>query len=129
MTIDIRGIAVSRLVEAHVTKRMTAALTRLAVKPVGAQVVFHDENGPKGGIDIRCAVSVRLPYRPSVRVEHMGETPRLAFDAAFAVLERQLERYLERARESRRRPKKYYVAKRLRAVRPEAAERVGAEAT
>jgi len=35
------------------------------------------------------------------------------FDASFKSLERQLERYRERDRDSRRHPKKYYVAKRL----------------
>jgi len=80
---------------------------------VGVQALFHDENGPKGGIDIRCALTVRLPYRPSVRAEHLGENERQAFDEAFAVLDRQLARYAERFRDSRRRPKKYYAAKRL----------------
>lgn len=129
MTIDIRGTAGNRLLHAQIQKRMTAALAKLRVKPVGAQVLFLDDNGPKGGVDVRCAVTVRLPYRRSVRVEHMGTTLRLAFDAAFAVLERQLERYVERDRESRRRPKKYFVAKRMLAATPEAAARPDAEAT
>jgi ribosome-associated translation inhibitor RaiA len=43
----------------------------------------------------------------------MAETPRLAFDGALKAFERRLERYRERDRDSRRRPKKYWVAKRL----------------
>jgi len=113
MGIDIRGVAGNRLLHAHVRKQMSGALARLNVAPLGARVVFVDENGPKGGIDIRCALTIRLPFRPSIRVEHMGETPRRAFDDAFALFERQVERDLERTRESRRRPKKYYAAKRL----------------
>lgn len=80
---------------------------------MAAQATFFDENGPKGGPAIRCALTVRLPYRPTVRVENVAETARLAFDGALAVLERQLERYRERDRDNRRRPKKYFVAKRL----------------
>ncbi len=113
MTIDIRGVADGPALRAHVTARMTAALARLAVPPMTARVTFFDENGPKGGVDIRCALLVRLPRRPAIRAEHMGETPRAAFDGAFAVLERLLERYVERGRENRRHPKKYFVAKRL----------------
>jgi hypothetical protein len=113
MVIDIRGIAGNRLLRAHVRKQMSEALARLPVTPLSAQVLFLDENGPKGGIDIRCALTVRLPFQPSVRVEHMGQTHRRAFDEAVTVLERRLERDVERARRSRRRPKKYYVAKRL----------------
>lgn len=73
---------------------------------------FVDDNGPKGG-GIRCALTLRLPYRPALRVEQTAMTARLAFDGAIATLERQLERHGERQRERRRRPKKYYVAKRL----------------
>ena len=113
MVIDIRGIAGNRLLRARVRKQMSGALDRLRVTPLGAKVLFVDENGPKGGMDIRCALTVRLPFQPSVRVEHMGQTPRRAFDEAFTVLERQLERDVERARQSQRRPKKYYIAKRL----------------
>src|SRR5262245_18918639 len=121
MKIDIRGDAGDRLLPAHVTKRMAAALSRLHVKPVGAQVLFTDVNGPKGGDDERCSLTVRLPYRRPVHVEHMGETRRFAFDEAFGTLRQLLERYVERARESRRHPKKYFVASRLVARAPGAA--------
>lgn len=113
MTTEIRGIPIDRALRAHVNKRLTAGLARLATTPVGALVTFFDENGPKGGPAMRCALTVRLPYRPHVRVEDIAETPRLAFDGGFAKLERELERYRERDRESKRHPKKYYTAKRL----------------
>jgi ribosome hibernation promoting factor len=118
MTIDIRGIPGNRTLTAHVEQRMGFALARLHVEPVGAEVLFLDENGAKGGIDVRCAVTVRLPYRQPVRVEHLATAPRVAFDEAFRVLERQLERYVDRDRESRRRPKKYFVAKRMLSTEP-----------
>lgn len=122
MTIAIRGVRGNDRLRAHVTRRLRAALAKLRARPVAAQVLFRDENGPKGGVDIRCALTVRLPYRPFVRVEHMGTTHRFAFDGAFAVLERQLERYVERDRESRRYPKKYFAARRLFGGEPRAAK-------
>lgn len=118
MAIEIRGAGGDTALETHVEKRMTPVLERGPARPMGALVAFVDENGPKGGVDIRCSLTVQLPGRRSVHVEHMGETARLAFDAAFAVLERQLERDADRSRESRRRPKKYFVAKRLLAAKP-----------
>jgi ribosome-associated translation inhibitor RaiA len=118
MAIEIRGSAGDMVLEAHVQERMAPVVERLRATPSGALVSFFDENGPKGGVDIRCSVTVHLPARRSVHVEHMGETARLAFDAAFEVLERQLERDVERGRESRRRPKKYFVAKRLLGTKP-----------
>jgi ribosome-associated translation inhibitor RaiA len=85
----------------------------LKVKPVGAGVTFFDDNGPKGGVAMRCALTARVPYRPTLRVEKTAQTRRAAFDEAVKALDRQLDRYRERDRDSRRHPKKYFVAKRL----------------
>ncbi len=111
--VDIGGIEREPALRARIARQVGAALGLLTGRPVAAQVVFFDDNGPKGGRAIRCALTVRLPYRPTIRVERTAETSRLAFDAGFAVLERQLERYRERDRDSRRYPKKYFAAKRL----------------
>jgi ribosome-associated translation inhibitor RaiA len=113
MTIEIRGIERDAALRARVSRLLGATLEPLRVKPVAARATFFDDNGPKGGPAIRCALTVRVPYRPTVRVEHTAETPRLAFDGAIPTLERQLERYRERDRDRRRHPKKYFVAKRL----------------
>jgi ribosome-associated translation inhibitor RaiA len=113
MAIQIRGIRKDTTLGARVSARVAAALASLHVAPVGAKVTFFDDNGPKGGLAMRCALDVRVPYRPAIRVEHVAATSRLAFDGAYSILERQLERYRERDRDIRRRPKKYFVAKRL----------------
>ena len=113
MAIEIRGVPTDRALRAHVTARLTPSLAHVATKPIAAQVTFFDENGPKGGLAMRCAVTVRLPYRPHVHAEDIAETLRTAFDGAFAKLERELERYQDRDRESTRHPKKYYTAGRL----------------
>ena len=113
MTIEIRGIKKDTTLRARVSAHVGAALASLRVAPVGAKVTFFDDNGPKGGLAMRCALDVRVPYRRAIRIEHVAETSRLAFDGAFGALERQLERYRERDRDIKRRPKKYFVAKRL----------------
>ena len=113
MTMEIRGIRRDPALRARVEKQVQSALERLRLKPITAQATFFDDNGPKGGLAIRCALTARLPYRPTLRVECTAATQRTAFDGAFTALERRLERYRERARDSRRRPKKYFVAKRL----------------
>jgi ribosome-associated translation inhibitor RaiA len=111
--IEVLGIRADAALRRHATTAVRDALARLTARPITAQVTFVDDNGPKGGRAARCAVTVRLPYRPHVRVEKVAETPRLAFDAALAVLERDLERYRERQRDQQRHPKKYFAAKRL----------------
>ena len=128
MIVDIRGIPGNARLQAHIRRRLTSALARLPVAGVTAQAFLFDENGPKGGTDIRCTLTVRLPYRPSLRAERLAETHRRAFDEALEILERQLERYVERSRESRRRPKNYYVAKRLLGSGREGAAKPGARA-
>jgi ribosome-associated translation inhibitor RaiA len=122
MTTTVEMIKISGLERdpqrGRVTRLMTEALEKLAVAPVKGQVSFFDDNGPKGGRAMRCALTVRLPFRPSIRVERSAVTPRLAFDAAFAVLERQLERYRERDRDNKRHPKKYFAAGRIAGETP-----------
>ena len=113
MLIDIQGVEKDRALRARAAKVVGAALKPIKMAPIRAKITFFDDNGPKGGLGTRCAVDVRLPYRPAIRVEQVAETSRLAFDGAFAALERQLERYRERARDNQRHPKKYFVAKRL----------------
>lgn len=117
MTTNVEAIKITGLerdpLRGRAMRLMADALAKLAVAPVKGQASFFDDNGPKGGRAIRCALTVRLPFRPSVRVERTAETPRLAFDAAFAVLERQLERYRERDRDNKRHPKKYFAARRV----------------
>jgi len=116
MTTNVETIRISGIERDPLRSRaatlMTEALARLTVGPVKGRVAFFDANGPKGGRAMRCAMTVRLPFRPSIRVERSAVTPRLAFDAAFAVLERELERYRERDRDSKRHPKKYFAARR-----------------
>ena len=73
--IDIRGISDEHPLQAHVRRTMSAALAHVRPAPLGVQVRFVDDNGPKGGVDIRCALTVRVPFRPSIRVEHMGRPP------------------------------------------------------
>ena len=119
MVIDILGVEKDTALRARAAKVVGAALKLIKLAPIRAKVTFFDDNGPKGGRGMRCAVDVRLPYRPPIRVEQVAETSRLAFDGAFGALERQLERYRQRDRDFKRRPKKYFAAKRLLAGGPQ----------
>lgn len=113
MRIEIKGTRRDTALRTHVAERLEASLRPLKVAPITAQVNFVDDNGPKGGLALRCALTVQVPYRPAIRVERTAATGRLAFDAGMAALERRLERYREQDRDSRRHPKKYYAARRL----------------
>jgi hypothetical protein len=109
----IKGETVDPALRSLVRRRMQEVLEPLRVRPVAAEVTFFDDDGPKGGRAWRCALTLRLPYRPPVRVERVELSPRLAFHAGYGILERQLARYREVDRDRRRRPKKYFIARRL----------------
>src|SRR4030095_15976557 len=109
--IEFRGSFAAPTIAARVARELADVLESLPVEPTSARVTFTDENGPKGGNAIRCAVEVRLPGRPPVHVEDVASTPRLALDAGLAKLARRLRRIRESTREARRRPKKYYAAR------------------
>jgi ribosome-associated translation inhibitor RaiA len=112
MPIEISGLAIRGPLRTRITT-LVEDLLKGVPSPAVAQVTFFDENGPKGGLGIRCAFTVSLPRRPRIRVEHVAETPRLAFDGGITALERRLKAITERRRDLRRRPKKYFTAKRL----------------
>lgn len=111
-SVDVRieGDAV-RIARAHVVARMTRVVRRLPLRPLTARVRFVDVNGPKGGMDIRCAVDLRLPRRPLVHVERLATTARRAFDGACDTLARRVDEATARWRQARRHPKKYYTAR------------------
>ena len=113
MSIQIAGTIDRPIPHEHVATRMRRILERLPLPSVTANVTFRDVNGPKGGDDIRCAVLVQLPRRPPMCVERAGRTPRLAFDATYDRIVRQLDDDRGRRRDNRRHTKKYFAAKRL----------------
>src|SRR5262245_28685720 len=116
--VEIEGAPRNAALRTRIAQGLGKAVRRAAAEPKTALVSFTDVNGPKGGVGIRCAITVWMPRRRPVHVEEMATEARFAFSAAVDVLERGLRRQDERAQERRRRPKKYYVAKRL--LEPEA---------
>ena len=97
----------------RVRAKVADALRRIRPVPTAAKIVFADENGPKGGIDTRCTIVTEMPRRRASAVTELADSLELAFDAAFTALETSIARDRERWRELVRRPKKYYLAKRL----------------
>ena len=96
-----------------VRARLSALLTARGIEPSRVSVEFVDQNGRKGGPSVRCAAHVTLARHPALHVESIDTTPRRAFDAVLAGLDRQLLRFVRRMRDRARRPKKYFAAKRL----------------
>jgi ribosome-associated translation inhibitor RaiA len=113
--VEIVGLSTGETARLRSSRRLAAALAALPPETSSARVTFADDNGPKGGPAMRCALTVSMPPRRRIHVEARALTTRLALDAALDRLERRLFRSEEILRESRRRPKKYYAAGRARA--------------
>jgi len=118
MSVVIEGLGDDRALRTLISGKVTNTLARLQVAATTVRVQFSDENGTKGGVDMRCSLTIAVPHRPELHAEATAADTRLAFEQAFAALERQIERDRERGRVERRHPKKYYLAKRL--LEPEA---------
>jgi putative sigma-54 modulation protein len=127
MSVVIEGLGDDRALRTLIAGKITNTFARLQVVATTVRVQFSDENGAKGGVDIRCSLTVDVPRRPELHADTIAADPRLAFEQAFAALERQIERDRERGRAERRHPKKYYLAKRL--LEPEARPEVTSEST
>jgi ribosome-associated translation inhibitor RaiA len=108
--VEIQGLPARETARLRSDRRLAAALEAMPPRASTARVAFADDNGPKGGPAMRCALTVSLPPRRRIHVDARAVTTRLAFDAALAKLERRLSRSQETIRESGRRPKKYYAA-------------------
>ncbi|MGH7311808.1 MAG: HPF/RaiA family ribosome-associated protein [Candidatus Rokuibacteriota bacterium] len=113
MTFTFEGLNHDPALRELILRKLEGLAERLRPAPVSARIAFTDENGPKGGVDTRCTLTIEVPRRPALHVEQIAANHRLAFDGAFAGLEQLVLRERETTRTQRRRPKKYYVAKRL----------------
>ena len=112
IAIVVEGVRSSALAS-HVRTKIAQALGRVDPPPTAAKVIFADENGPKGGPGIRCTIVHDMPRRRDFSVTEFAPSEEIAFDAAFEALETSVSRDRERRRELVRRPKKYFLAKRL----------------
>jgi ribosome-associated translation inhibitor RaiA len=114
--VEVLGTKGDPALHRRVLAQMQRHLGRIGLTPASGRAAFTDENGPKGGRAMRCALTVTLPYRPGIHVEQVDTDPRRAFDGAMEVLERELARYRERDRDGKRHPQKYFAANQAEAV-------------
>jgi ribosome-associated translation inhibitor RaiA len=106
----IQGIAAADPLQNVIARKLDAVLRRSRVRATASVVSFSDVNGPKGGVDIQCAVTIEAPRRPAQHASALAADARLALDGALEALERELRRDRGKRRDLARRPKKYFVA-------------------
>lgn len=104
MQIDIqaRGFKLTEGLREYVQRRLSFVFgsTRSSVRRISVRL--SDENGPRGGDDMRCRMQVRLAAAPSVVIEDTESNLYVAIDRAADRIGRAVARRVERLRKFRR---------------------------
>jgi putative sigma-54 modulation protein len=88
----------------YVTRRLYFALGRFAPQIASVTACLGDCNGPRGGVDKRCRIVVKLRRLESVLREAHADALEAAVSAAAESAGRGVARALERRRRTTRRP-------------------------
>ena len=101
MKIDIRGrhVELTETLLAHTERRLRFALSRFGQRIRHVTVQLTDLNGPRGGVDKQCRVTVTLSPSRRVMVEATDADLPTAIDRAADRVERSVTRDLEWMRE------------------------------
>lgn len=103
MTVDVQAInfGSSQPLFEHARRRLDASLDRFAQRIRRVSVKLEDENGPKGGQDMRCQIEVELDRHGRVIIEQHDSDPYVAVDRAADRAKRTVRRAIGRARARR----------------------------
>lgn len=106
MQISLRrkNIEVSQEMRERLERRLAFALDRVGSRVTDVTVFVEDGNGPRGGIDKRCAIVVRLAPSGKLVLEERDSDLGSLFDRAADRLGRTVRRELSRRFERRREP-------------------------
>jgi hypothetical protein len=107
------GGAERRVNATRIAGELEHVCRRRGVTEGALRVTFTDANGPKGGRDQRCAITLRVPRRTALHAESIATTAAQAWRTARDVFEQRLQAFFAERRTAARRPKKYYIAQRL----------------
>ncbi|MCU0683579.1 MAG: HPF/RaiA family ribosome-associated protein [Polyangiaceae bacterium] len=102
--VRLRGLDVPDVVREAIGRRIHFALGRFGGRLRSAVAFVVDENGPRGGIDKRCRVELRLRDGGSLIVERSGDRVLATVDETLDRTARALVRHLERPRGGRSAP-------------------------
>lgn len=102
LSIHWKNLAASDDVRRHLERRLGYALGRFGERTRAVWAQLSDLNGPRGGIDKRCRLQVRLRRTGLVTVDEHDSDIRAAVDRAADRLGRTVTRAIERVRDSGR---------------------------
>lgn len=103
LSIRKRNMTWSDALAGHVERRVRQGLDRAERRVRHVLVHLVDVNGPRGGEDKKCAVSVRLTTGDEIRVQTQDTCPYRAVDSAVSRVKRNVMDRVKRTRDRRRR--------------------------
>lgn len=100
MNIDVRfrGLEGSEALREHIVRRLQFKLNRFDRQVSTVVVRMGDVNGPKGGVDKRCHVTVRGPALSPTTIEDLSPDAYVAVDLATERVGQAVARQLRRVR-------------------------------
>ena len=94
IAIQARGFPLTEALKSHVVKRLGYTFSRASDRVRRVHVRLSDLNGPRGGVDKRCHVEVRLDRLPVVVVEDVQSDMYTAINRAASRAARTVMRHL-----------------------------------
>lgn len=107
-----RDFAFSLFLREHVERRLHLAFARARGKVARIVVRLRDLNGPRGGCDKVCQVSIVMPGHPEVVIQEVQEDMYYAIDNAIKRAAYRATRLMSRKRLSISRPSSEKLARR-----------------
>lgn len=98
-----QGLDLVGAIHRHLERRVRAALRSSSTRVRAVTLWLSDVNGPRGGADLHCAVSLELMPRGSVRAEATDSDLLAAVTRALARARRSFHRAARRDRDNPRR--------------------------
>jgi len=101
MDVDVNWSAVNfnDKLKAIVSRRLSFLVGRFRTLIMRVSVRFSDVNGPKGGVDKQCVVSVKLWTAGEITIKSKGTEYQSVFQTSFERLIRSVRRELTKQRE------------------------------
>jgi putative sigma-54 modulation protein len=103
MRLDIhhQGVELTDEIRQHVERRLQFALARFEPRLMWTAVYISDQNGPRGGVGMRCRIVVRVRRHGEVIAERDDADINAAVDRAADCVAQALARELDRRRAGR----------------------------
>ena len=102
LSLSGRNLKLGDAMREHIERRVYFALSRFSPRVARVAVTVEDINGPRGGIDKRCRILVKLDRMEELRVESTDSEVYAAVAVAVDRMGRSVQRKVERRRTLRR---------------------------